>query len=175
MRTLLKWCVLFSFICSATAHALTQRGVCRLQDTTIDTLTCYGPVIIKNATVTGLLKVAGSVTAINANIGSLDVKGSATLLKTKINGNVDIIGYLHLEDGLIQGSIKATSHKLDLTNSTVVGGIRIKSDRPGAIVTLQKKSEVKEFIEFTDKPGAVHLSPEAKLEREVVNGELIKK
>lgn len=160
------------FSISSAAFAFNPYGVCLLNKETVDKMICHGPAVLKDATITGDVKVSGALTGTNMNAKGVMIGGGATLKDCTINGSADIDGNMDASRVDFEQGLLITANDVRLSDSSVKGSIIVDIDNEHAPrVYLECGSTVSENVEFKGKKaGLVQVTDDSSVKGKVING-----
>jgi len=155
---------------TSSAGAYTGFGVCNFGKQTVSDVICYGPVILKDTTISGDMKVAGSVKAAGVTIGSMTVAGSVTMESSRVNGVVNIVGSLNTNGVEFVKDLMITSSMVTLTNTKLDGSIKITSEQVKPTLVMQCGTVITGNVTFDSKAGLVQMTDDSSVQGKIVNG-----
>ncbi|MFZ2315224.1 MAG: hypothetical protein WAW86_06165 [Gammaproteobacteria bacterium] len=157
---------------SSAAFAFDPYGVCHLNNETVDSMVCYGPAVLKDATIKGDVKVSGALTGTNINSNAVMSGGAANLKDSTIKGLADINGDLDANHVDFGHGLLVTANHIRLNASSVVGSIVVDIDNEHSPqVYLECGSTVSGNVEFKGKKaGLVQVTDDSLVKGKVING-----
>lgn len=168
----MKWMAFGVVVFSSVAFAYDPYGVCHLSKETVDKVICDGPAVLTDSTVTGDVKVTGSLTATNLAASASMTAGAATLKNVTVKGLVSINGDLYADHSTFNQNVQATANTTTLNECSVKGSVIINVDNEHApTVHIECGSLVNGDVEFKGKkPGLVQVTDDSFLKGKVING-----
>jgi hypothetical protein len=159
-------------VVTSSAYANEQFNVCNYGKETIASVTCYGPAVLLDTSVTGNMNVSGAVRATNFKVNDMKVAGSAILTKGKVEGAVDVAGNFEAYGVEFMQSLHLTTNTALFDRSIVRGAITMHSDKD-PVVVVQCGTTVVGSITFEGKPGIVRVTTDdSMIQSKIVNGDL---
>jgi hypothetical protein len=154
------------------AHAYTGFGVCNYGKETVDSVICYGPTVLVQTTVTGNIKVTGSLQAENISVKNLVIEGSVDIKNSEVKGTVNIAGALMSDHVEYKKGVAVTSDKITLNNTRVNGLMTVTSKQNSPYLQVQCNSVITGAVLFDGKAGVVQITGDSLVQGKVVNGSL---
>lgn len=143
---------------------------------TVSELSGNGMVTVSGTTVTGDTNVNGLLRADDANFGSLQVNGSASLTECTINNTADIKGTLNASSTKFENILDVYSSLSRFINSKMNNNLHIHhNDAKKQLVYLDNNTEVNGDIIFDDGNGEVVVRGGSKIAGKVIGGQAIYK
>lgn len=161
---------LFFFIPAANAYQ--GFGVCNYGKQKIDNVVCYGPTVMKATTVTGDVKVTGSLQAENLTARNLLIQGSIDLKNSLIKGSTNATGYLHADHVEFKRGVAVTSNDIFLNTVKVNGMVTVTSQDKSPYLQLQCGSTITGAVLFDGKAGVVQITGDSLVQGKVINGSM---
>lgn len=175
----------FTISTALTAQAQTASyGSCTYNKETVADITCYGPAILDDTTVTGAIQVFGPVTMNNVSANDVTVNGPLTMNHTNVN-NITVAGPLtmtysnandvHIKGPLyinsstvkgltsVEGPVEAIRSTFEKDVFSASNQVDLSSSQVMGKVT-EKSSNDKAILKMTDKStifGNVEFSAQA--------------
>lgn len=170
----LVWSLL---LVAASANAYVGFGVCNFGKETVPSVVCYGPTVLKETTVQGDTKIAGSLNADGITTNAMIVDGAVDVSNSTVNGKTEVVGALHASTTNFQKEIKASTSDMTLDHSVVRGSVTISSSSTTPYLRLQCSSAITGTVTFDGKPGVVQITGDSAVQGKVNNGvmEFVKK
>ncbi len=152
------------------AEAEAGFGVCGYGKENIPSLSCSGPAMLKDTTVTGNANVAGPLRAESSLFESIQVAGVIDLKNSRVNGNVTLQGSLIAEHSYFEKNLKINSANIVLKSSIIKGDVIISSKKKTPILHLLCHSDIQGSVTFDGKPGIVKISDDSLIHGNINNG-----
>lgn len=161
----------------STANAYVGFGVCNFGKETVSSVVCYGPAVLKETTIQGEMKIAGSLSADQVTVMGMTVTGAVAITNSTVKGPVDIIGALHSGRTNFYKDIKVKTSDMMLDHSVVRGSVIISSSTNTPYLRLQCSSAITGTVTFDGKPGVIQITGDSAVQGKVTNGamEFVKK
>lgn len=154
------------------AFAYSGYGLCNYGKETIASVICYGPTVMKGTTVTGDIKVTGSLQAETISAQALVIEGAATISDAQIDGYVNVTGEFSADHVKFKKGVAITSYDITFNHSTVGGLVTITSPDKTPYVQVQCSSVITGAILFDGKAGVVQLTGDSIVKGKVINGSM---
>lgn len=154
------------------ALAYTGFGVCNYGKETIASVICYGPTVLKQTTVSGNIKVTGSLQAENISVQDIVVEGAVDIKNSQVTGSVNIVGSLMSDHVEYKKGVAVTSDKITLNHSTINGLMTVTSQQNSPYLQVQCSSVITGSVFFDGKAGVVQVTGDSIVKGKVVNGSL---
>jgi cytoskeletal protein CcmA (bactofilin family) len=154
------------------SFAYSGYGICNYGKETVSAIVCYGPTVLKGTTVTGDIKVTGSLQAESISAEGLLIEGSATLSDARINSFVNVAGDFSADHVTFKKGVAITSHTIAFNHSTVGGLVTITSAEKTPYVQVQCSTVINGAILFDGKSGVVQITGDSIVKGKVVNGSM---
>lgn len=139
---------------------------------TMENVSGNGIVKINGTTVTGATMANGSFSAMDADLFSLDINGSANLSGCLVHAQSSIKGTLTASSTTFDNGLTMYSSITKLIKSKVNGDLRIPHiNQKKPVVYLENGSEVTGNVIFDDAQGTVFVRGKSKIGGKVVGGE----
>ena len=177
--------VAFTITIALTAQAQTSSyGSCNYSKQTVADITCYGPATIDGTTVTGTIKVFGSLkmnnttandvtvngplTMNHANVNNITIKGPLTMTYASAN-DIDVKGPLNINSSTVKGvtsvdgPVEAARSTFEKDVFSASNSVTLSSSQVIGNVT-EKSSNEQAILKMTDKStisGNVEFSGQA--------------
>jgi len=167
--------VAFCYVTTTNAKnvCITQPGSISCGSGTINKLNSQGIVSISGTTITGPTIINGLLSAEKARFSSLDVNGSAYLVKCTITSSATIRGSLSATSTKFQDKVDVYSNSIRFTNSKISSDLHLyHSSSKQQTVTLDKASEISGNIIFDDGNGNVVLQGNSKIGGKIIGGQV---
>lgn len=161
-----------SLLSVTAAFAYQEFGVCNYGKQTLDTVVCYGPTVMKSTTVTGDIKVTGSLQASDVNAINLLIQGATDLKNSIVRGSSVITGSFHADHVEFKRGISVTGNDLVLSSTKVNGMVTVTSPDKSPYVQVQCGSTITGSILFDGKAGTVQITGDSLVQGKVLNGAL---
>lgn len=159
------------------AYAYIGFNVCNYGAQTLSAVVCYGPTVLKQTTVTGDVKVAGTFDATGVSMAGLIIAGNVTIADSKVTGNAEVIGSLHAKRVIFQQNVTVTSADIDLSQTNIKGSLNITSKDTNPTLSMACGTVVKGGVTFNGKAGILQITDDSAVQGKIVNGsmEFVKK
>jgi hypothetical protein len=159
-----------TLVAASSANAYTGFGMCNFGRETISNIVCYGPVILKDTTVSGNMKVAGSLKADNATIGSITVDGTVSIESSRVKGSTNIVGTLSASGVEFMKDVSIVSDTVTLNNSKLDGSLKVTSEQTKPKLVLECGTIIAGNVTFDSKSGVVSMTGDAAVQGKIING-----
>lgn len=173
---------LLSLVCAtlllaSTANAYVGFGVCNFGKEVVPSVVCYGPAVLKQTTIQGDMKIAGSLSAENITVGAMTVSGDTDIANSTVNGASDITGALHSDHTNFGKGINIQGEDVLLNHSVIKGSMTISSSNNTPYLKIQCSSAITGTVVFDGKPGVIQITGDSAVQGKVTNGamEFVKK
>lgn len=163
---------LFALFLLNSAYAYTGFGVCNYGKETVATVICYGPTVLKQTTVSGNIKVTGSLQAEDISVNDILVEGNVDIKNSAVNGALNVTGSLMSDHVEYKKGIAVNSDQITLNNSKVNGLVTVTSTQKPPYLQVQCNSVVTGSVLFDGKAGVVQITGDSIVQGKVVNGSL---
>jgi hypothetical protein len=143
-----------------------NSGFQSIQNKTLNSLNINGAVELRNTNITGMAEINGSIEALNAQIGQLQVRGAARLKKCVVNGTTVIHGHLYAEETTFKKELSVFAQNLTL-NACNVDSILFNYDEKATrqqMLVLSNGTIVTKDVTFEGGKGSIVLSNESKIQ-----------
>lgn len=164
--------ILFSQLFIQLGHAYEGFGVCNHGKETIPSVVCYSPAVLRQTTVTGGIKVTGSLQAESITARDLTVEGAVSISDSSITGAVNITGTLNADHVVFKQGVAVESDTIALNHSQIGGLLTVTSLTNSPTIQLQCNSVIKGSVLFDGKAGIVQVTNDSSVQGKVVNGSL---
>lgn len=163
----------FFMVLASTSLAYTGFGICNYGKETVPAVICYGPAVLKGTTVSGDLKVAGELTAVNISANSLSITGATDLQDSKITGTVEIAGNLNASNVEFQKGLNLTADNVSLHKVRVKGDVIINSNSENPHLVMECGTMVFGAVKFMGKAGVIEITGDSAIQGKITNGSMI--
>ncbi len=168
LRSLFLLCLLSSNL----AHAYIGFGVCNYGKENVPSVVCVGPTVLKETTVSGDVKVAGSLKALNVSMGSMMITGSTDIQNVKVNGFADVTGNLTADGAEFKQGLSVSASKILLSHSKIDGELIVNSQTTKPYLKMQCGSIVTGTVTFEGMEGVVQITDDSVVQGKIVNGSI---
>lgn len=169
----LCFALLLELLFAQGAFAYTGFSICNYGKETVPTVICYGPAVLKGTTVSGDLKVAGQLTAVNISAGSLSITGDADIQNSKISGTVEATGRFSATNVTFQKGLTLTSSYVLLHKTNVKGDVIISSSSDTPHLVMECGTLVTGVVKFIGKAGIIEITDDSIIQGKIGNGSMI--
>lgn len=178
MKKFVQIKLIILFICLSVFHSSLYADAkfdpCNYEKETLSSLICYGPSILTDTTISGDMKVSGSLTAKNISVGAMDIVGNVVIKKSKVNGDAEVKGAFHAYDVDFMKDIQVTSSDIILSHSRIRGSVSIHAananEKP--ILHAQCGTIVAGSVNFEDTAGIVEIAGSSAIQGKIINGSI---
>ncbi len=174
---------LFSAMLLAGSAGIASANVCSIEPGSVtcgkgsvNELSGNGMVTVDGTTIADTTMVNGLLKANNAEFGSLEVHGTATLSACIIHDVADFKGTVTASSSRFKNLLDIYSNLSRFVNTKIENNIHVHhTDNPKQVVHLEKNSVVSGDIIFDDGHGEVVLRGQSSITGKVIGGEIIYK
>ncbi len=174
---------LFSAMLLAGSAGIASANVCTIEPGSVTCgkgsvtdLSGNGMVTVNGTTVADSTVVNGLLKANDAEFGSLQVHGTATLTQCIINDAADFKGSVTASSSQFRNLLDIYSNLSRFIDSKIENNIHVHhTDNPKQVVHLEKNTKVSGDIIFDDGHGEVIVRGKSSITGKVIGGEIIYK
>ncbi|MCH9756848.1 MAG: hypothetical protein K0U37_06640 [Gammaproteobacteria bacterium] len=174
---------LFPAILLAGSAGIASANVCNIEPGsvtcgkgTVTDLSGNGMVTVDGTTINEMTTVNGLLKANNAQFGSLEIHGTASLTQCVINDVADFKGTVTASSSQFRNLLDIYSNLSRFVDTKIDNNIHVHhTDNPKQVVHLEKNSVVSGDIIFDDGHGEVILRGKSTVSGKVIGGEIIYK
>ena len=171
-KFLFSLCLISTGYCYAACDYSPAGATCN--DTSVDNLNAAGIVVLKKTTVARKTSISGTVDSYATNLNTVDIRGKAKLVDTKVASEFKIKGYLEAIDSDFIGPVIINANKAMFNNSHIGSSIAMSADAPKSKLVLSGTTSIQGDINFSNGNGEVFLGPNAKVTGKVTGGRIVK-
>lgn len=165
--------LVIALLMTQAAYAYEGFGICNHGKETLDNVICYGPTVLKETTVTGDVKVAGPLTAINVTAGSLTINGTCDLQNTKVKGAVEVIGNLNATGVEFQQSVTVQADDIYMSHTRIAGSMTVSALSKNPTITMECGTVIKGSLTFQGKAGVIQITDDSIVVGKITNGSMV--
>lgn len=174
---------LFSAMLLAGSASIASANVCTVEPGSVTCgkgsvtdLSGNGMVTVNGTTITESTIVNGLLKANDAEFGSLQVHGTASLTQCIINDVADFKGSVTASSSHFRNLLDIYSSLSRFVDTTIESNIHVHhTDNPKQIIHLEKNSKVTGDVIFDDGHGEVIVRGKSSISGKVIGGEIIYK
>ena len=154
------------------AQAYVGFGVCNFGDQKVDSVVCYGPAVLKQTTIAGDLKVAGTLDAQHITVQGMSVEGAANISDSEVGGAVSITGNLTSNQVNFQKDVDVTADNISLSHTNIKGSLTIHSNSNSPYLVMQCGTVIRGTVVFADKAGVIQITGDSIVAGKIKNGSM---
>lgn len=164
--------ILLTAFSASVAQAYVGFGVCNFGDQKVDSVVCYGPAVLKQTTIAGDLKVAGTLDAQHITVQGMSVEGAANISDSDVGGAVSISGDLNSNQVNFQKDLDVTGDNISLSHTTIRGSMTVHSKSKSPYVVMQCGTVIRGTVVFADKAGVIQITGDSIVAGKIKNGSM---
>lgn len=162
--------LLTALLAATTAEAYVGFGVCNFGDQKVDSVICYGPAVLKQTSIAGDLKVAGTLDAQRITTQAMSVEGAAKVSDSDIAGNASVTGNLTATKVNFQKDLSVTGNNIFFSNTSIKGTVTVNSSNSAPYVVMQCGTIIRGAVIFAGKAGVVQITGDSIVAGKIKNG-----
>ncbi len=164
--------LLTALFATATAQAYVGFGVCNFGDQKVDSVVCYGPAVLKQTSIAGDLKVAGTLDAQRITAQAMNVEGAAKISDSDIAGPASVNGNLTATQVNFQKDVNVTGTNIFFSRTSIKGTVTVNSTSSAPYVVMQCGTIVRGTVIFAGKAGVVQITGDSIVAGKIKNGSM---